>query len=160
MKRWKIFPMKIAFPSRFSFRFYLQATSFINTMYRINFITVFLNMFNDPLKCWCFYISLDVFLMVDTFISGLWWSWGRYCYINPLIQCTSINADWWCSKETKRSVPTNTQLFVKTENQWLFFATCNLFTAALVIKEVKNDWNEKIKPLQKKGYNEKVLLQK
>ena len=79
MKRWKIFPMKIAFPSCFSFRFYLQAASFINTMHRIFFITVFLNMFNDPLKYWCFYISLDVFLMVDTFISGLWWSWGRYC---------------------------------------------------------------------------------
>ena len=35
----------------------------------------------------------------------------------------------------------------------------NLFTEALVITEVKYDWNEKMmKALQKKGYNKKVIL--
>ena len=34
----------------------------------------------------------------------------------------------------------------------------NIFAEALVIKEVKYDWNEKRKALQKKLYNEKVIL--
>ena len=37
-------------------------------------------------------------------------------------------------------------------------ASGNIFTEALVIKEVKFNWNENRKALQKKGYNEKVIL--
>ena len=37
-------------------------------------------------------------------------------------------------------------------------ASGNIFTEALVIKEVKFNWNEKRKALKKKGYNEKVIL--
>ena len=75
-------------------------------------------MLHDPLKCWLFYnfIISPVFLMVDTFISGLWWSWSRYCSIDPPMQCTSC----WCFKETKTSVPTNPRLLGKIENQTVF----------------------------------------
>lgn len=31
--------------------------------------------------------------------------------------------------------------------------SCNLFKEALVIKEVRYDWNEKMKAVQKKGFN-------
>ena len=60
--------------------------------------------------------------MVDSydFISGLWWCSGRYCSMDPPMQCTSVGDDR-CLKETKRYMPTNTWLLEKTENQWLLF---------------------------------------
>ena len=108
----------------FSFHwFYLQAISFTNTRFCWYFITMFLNIFSDPLKCWL-YISLDVFLMVDSydFSSGMRWSLSKYCSLDPTMQCTSVDDDWR-SKETKRYVPTSTQLLEKTENHWLFFGS-------------------------------------
>ena len=41
-------------------------------------------------------------LMVDSYdvISGLWWSSGRYCSMDPPMQCTLV-VDDWSLKETK-----------------------------------------------------------
>ena len=93
--------MKIAFLSiHFTSKPYLLSLIF----YCIVFEYV-----SNPLKCWLFYnfiISLDVFLMVDTLISGLWWSWSRYFSIDPPMQCTSVDD---VSKETKISVPISPQ---------------------------------------------------
>ena len=49
-------------------------------------------------------------------------------------------------------------MVVPSKHGLLQNASGNIFTEALVIKEVKFNWNEKKKALQKKGYNEKVIL--
>ena len=48
-------------------------------------------------------------------------------------------------------------MVVPSKHGLLKNASGNIFTEALVIKKVKFNWNEK-KALQKKGYNEKVIL--
>ena len=50
-----------------------------------------------------------------------------------------------------------TVVLTKYENL-LKNASHNIFMEALVIKEVKYDWNEKMKVLQKKGYYEEVII--
>ena len=57
---------KISYENCFSFRwFYLQAISFINTMFPWYFIAMFLNMLNDSLECRLFHNF--IFLLMSSY---------------------------------------------------------------------------------------------